>query len=130
MAAYIYLLLFATIRPRFIISDFYTGIHPYICRALLADIEAHYSDPTKPYPKEENPLMYELTGYLESAGFHNPLMKVQNLFWKKCQHIKIERQKLLVEFGFFHPSIMGMTNFFKSYYKLHMFHIRLVQNLI
>ena len=30
----------------------------------------------------------------------------------------------------FSPSIMGMTNFFKSYYKLHMFHMRLVQNLI
>ena len=45
--------------------------------ALLADIEAHYNDPTeKPYPKEENPLMYELTSYLESAGFHNPLLKV------------------------------------------------------
>lgn len=44
--------------------------------ALLADIEAHYSDPTLPYPKEENPLMYELTGYLEAAGFHNPLMKI------------------------------------------------------
>ena len=101
MAAYINLLLFAIIRTRFIISDFYTGIHPYICRALLADIEAHYSDPTKPYPKEENPLMYELTGYLESAGFHNPLMKVHNLLLKKGQHIKIERQKLLVEFGFF-----------------------------
>ncbi|WAR23300.1 WASC5-like protein [Mya arenaria] len=44
--------------------------------SLLADIEAHYSDPTKPYPKEENPLMYELAGYLEAAGFHNPLMKI------------------------------------------------------
>ena len=46
------------------------------CSGLLADIEAHYADPTKPYPKEENPLMYELTGYLEASGFHNPLMKV------------------------------------------------------
>ena len=44
--------------------------------ALLADIEAHYQDPKLPYPKEENPLMYELTSYLESAGFHNPLLKV------------------------------------------------------
>ncbi|XP_041358411.1 WASH complex subunit 5-like [Gigantopelta aegis] len=44
--------------------------------ALLADIERHYQDPSLPYPKEENPLMYELTSYLEAAGFHNPLMKI------------------------------------------------------
>ncbi|XP_035827087.1 WASH complex subunit 5 [Aplysia californica] len=44
--------------------------------SLLADIEQHYQDPTKPYPKEENPLMYELTSYLEAAGFHNPLRKI------------------------------------------------------
>lgn len=47
-----------------------------INNALLADIEAHYQDPKLPYPKEENPLMYELTSYLESAGFHNPLLKI------------------------------------------------------
>ena len=29
--------------------------------ALLADIQQHYTDPSKPYPGEENPLMYELT---------------------------------------------------------------------
>ncbi|KAK0052092.1 WASH complex subunit strumpellin [Biomphalaria pfeifferi] len=44
--------------------------------ALLADIEEHYKDPSKPYPKDENPLMYELTSYLESSGFHNPLRKI------------------------------------------------------
>ncbi|XP_060076742.1 WASH complex subunit 5-like [Ylistrum balloti] len=44
--------------------------------ALLADIERHYQDPTLPYPKEENPLMFELAAYLESAGLHNPLMKI------------------------------------------------------
>ena len=44
--------------------------------ALLADIEQHYADPSKPYPKEENPLMYELTSYLEASGFHNPLRKI------------------------------------------------------
>lgn len=58
------------------ILRFFNIRNVFILRALLADIEAHYSDPTKPYPKEENPLMYELTGYLEAAGFHNPLMKV------------------------------------------------------
>ncbi|RUS78371.1 hypothetical protein EGW08_013864 [Elysia chlorotica] len=45
-------------------------------KALLADIDQHYKDPSKPYPKEENPLMYELTSYLEAAGFHNPLRKI------------------------------------------------------
>lgn len=44
--------------------------------ALLADIERHYQDPSLPYPKEENPLLFELTAYLEAAGFHNPLMKI------------------------------------------------------
>ena len=44
--------------------------------ALLTDIERHYQDPTLPYPKEENPLMYELTSYLESSGICNPLKKV------------------------------------------------------
>lgn len=43
--------------------------------ALIADIERHYQDPTLPYPKEENPLMFELSSYLESAGFHDPLKK-------------------------------------------------------
>ena len=44
---------------------------------LLRDVEAHYQDPTRPYPKEENPLMFELTSYLEWAGIHNPLTKVR-----------------------------------------------------
>ena len=45
-------------------------------RALLKDVEAHYQDPTLPYPKEDNPLMFELATYLETAGIHNPLTKV------------------------------------------------------
>jgi len=47
--------------------------------ALLADIERHYQDPSLPYPKEDNPLMFELTSYLESAGISNPLAKVSNM---------------------------------------------------
>ena len=52
---------------------------PFLCllySGLLADIEAHYQDPTKPYPKEDNPLMYEMASYLECAGICNPLNKV------------------------------------------------------
>ena len=45
--------------------------------ALLRDVEAHYQDPTRPYPKEDNPLMFELTSYLEWGGIHNPLTKVR-----------------------------------------------------
>lgn len=44
--------------------------------ALLADIEAHYQDPSLPYPKEDNTLLYEITAYLEAAGIHNPLNKI------------------------------------------------------
>lgn len=43
---------------------------------MLADIEAHYKDPQLPYPKEENPIMYELTNYLDWAGITNPLAKI------------------------------------------------------
>ncbi|XP_063087179.1 WASH complex subunit 5 isoform X2 [Cavia porcellus] len=45
-------------------------------KALLADIEAHYQDPSLPYPKEDNTLLYEITSYLEAAGIHNPLNKI------------------------------------------------------
>uniref|UniRef100_H2LM05 WASH complex subunit 5 n=1 Tax=Oryzias latipes TaxID=8090 RepID=H2LM05_ORYLA len=45
-------------------------------KSLLADIEAHYQDPSLPYPKEENTLLYEITAYLEAAGIHNPLSKI------------------------------------------------------
>lgn len=45
-------------------------------RSLLADIEAHYQDPTLPYPKEDNTLLYDITAHLEAAGIHNPLNKV------------------------------------------------------
>ncbi|XP_078609635.1 WASH complex subunit 5-like [Branchiostoma floridae x Branchiostoma japonicum] len=44
--------------------------------SLLANIEAHYQDPSLPYPKEDNPLMFELTSYLECAGINNPLNKI------------------------------------------------------
>ena len=44
----------------------------------MADIEKHYEDPTQPYPREENPLMFELTSYLESSGISNPFAKVLN----------------------------------------------------
>ncbi|XP_076869010.1 WASH complex subunit 5 [Brachyhypopomus gauderio] len=45
-------------------------------KSLLVDIEAHYQDPTLPYPKEDNTLLYEITAYLEAAGIHDPLNKI------------------------------------------------------
>lgn len=50
-------------------------VSPY-SRSLLADIEAHYQDPTLPYPKEDNTLLFDITAHLEAAGIHNPLNKV------------------------------------------------------
>ncbi|KAF6031772.1 KIAA0196 [Bugula neritina] len=44
--------------------------------SLLNDIEKHYKEPSLPYPSEENPLMYELTSYLESIGLSNPFDKI------------------------------------------------------
>lgn len=62
--------------------QFISNIYHYCCfpsfRALLADIEAHYQDPSLPYPKEDNTLLYEITAYLEAAGIHNPLNKVHD----------------------------------------------------
>lgn len=45
-------------------------------RAILLDIQKHYADPNLPYPGEDNPLLFELTTYLEAAGIADPLKKV------------------------------------------------------
>lgn len=59
-----------------------------LIRSLLADIEAHYQDPSLPYPKEDNTLLYDITAYLEAAGIQNPLSKVCKLqqFLLKMPH--------------------------------------------
>ena len=46
---------------------------------VMKDIEAHYKDPNLPYPSEENPLLFELTSYVESMGISNPCLKVKDL---------------------------------------------------
>ncbi len=67
------------------ISDDNLGLRvqrPYvfiISRSLLSDIEAHYQDPSLPYPKDDNTLLYEITAYLEAAGIQNPLNKVSRV---------------------------------------------------
>lgn len=54
----------------------YINCYCSFSRSLLADIEAHYQDPSLPYPKEDNTLLYDITAHLEAAGIHNPLNKV------------------------------------------------------
>ncbi|KAG8184568.1 hypothetical protein JTE90_007684 [Oedothorax gibbosus] len=59
-----------------------------INESLIADIELHYKDPSKPYPKESNPLLYELSSYLEWAGIFNPLSKIY-VTTKPLQHLSL-----------------------------------------
>ena len=55
-------------------------------KALMAEINAHFDDPTRPYPDEENPLLYELNPYLECVGLVEPLKKIY-VNTNKCDHI-------------------------------------------
>ncbi len=52
---------------------------PLPSRSILTAVEAHYKDPSNPYPGEDNAIMYELTPYLETAGINDPLSKVGSL---------------------------------------------------
>jgi WASH complex subunit strumpellin len=46
-------------------------------KAIVGDIQMHYINPdTVPYPSEDNPLLSELTKYLETAGLHDPYSKI------------------------------------------------------
>lgn len=56
--------------------------------ALLTSIKAHYKDPTKPYPSEDNPVMAELTTYLDAAGIGNPLNKIY-ITTKRISHFSM-----------------------------------------
>lgn len=73
-----------------------------ISRSLLSDIEAHYQDPSLPYPKEDNTLLYEITAYLEAAGIHNPLNKVSRVHVKTSFDTSVII--LLDVFGHDHPT--------------------------
>jgi WASH complex subunit strumpellin len=54
--------------------------------ALMSDINAHFEDPSNPYPDEENPLLYELDPYLECVGLTEPLKKIY-VTASKCDYI-------------------------------------------
>jgi WASH complex subunit strumpellin len=45
-------------------------------RAILQDIRAHYHSLDRPYPPEGNPLLGELSKYLEAAGIADPLTTI------------------------------------------------------
>lgn len=45
-------------------------------KAVMSEVNAHFEDPTNPYPDEENPLLYELNPYLECIGLYEPLKKI------------------------------------------------------
>lgn len=45
-------------------------------QALMSEVNAHFEDPSNPYPDEENPLVYELNPYLECIGLVEPLKKI------------------------------------------------------
>eukprot|EP00013_Stygamoeba_regulata_P029964 CAMPEP_0177666190 /NCGR_PEP_ID=MMETSP0447-20121125/21451_1 /TAXON_ID=0 /ORGANISM="Stygamoeba regulata, Strain BSH-02190019" /LENGTH=1237 /DNA_ID=CAMNT_0019172325 /DNA_START=97 /DNA_END=3811 /DNA_ORIENTATION=- len=46
-------------------------------KSLVADVQAHYLNPdSKPYPDDDNPLLSELSRYLENAGISDPLTKI------------------------------------------------------
>jgi len=46
-------------------------------RSLLNDIKAHYRQPEQnPHPKDDNPLLGDLTNFLDSIGLSHPLEKI------------------------------------------------------
>jgi len=48
-----------------------------INKVLINDIQAHYKSPeTKPYPDDDNPVLAELSKYLETSGFSDPITKI------------------------------------------------------
>lgn len=48
-----------------------------INKSLMTAVEKHYEDPANnSYPSEDNPLMFELTNFLDLAGMDDPLAKI------------------------------------------------------
>jgi len=45
--------------------------------SLITDIKNHYRDKDRnPYPKDDNPLLFELSTYLETSGINDPFLKI------------------------------------------------------
>ena len=56
--------------------------------AIISDIQAHFRDSTKPYPGEDNPLLFEINPYLESVGLSEPLKKIY-VTADKCEYLSV-----------------------------------------
>lgn len=58
--------------------------------ATLADIQAHYANPTeRPYPPQDNPLLDELAQYLELAGISDPVTKIYVTTELRAAHLPL-----------------------------------------
>ncbi|OXB82938.1 UNVERIFIED_CONTAM: hypothetical protein H355_009848 [Colinus virginianus] len=80
-------------------------------KAILADIEAHYQNPSLPYPKEDNTLLYEITAYLEAAGIHNPLNKTSGVFF--CAGVVCRRPADQIDWL---PLVLGLLTLLKQFH--------------
>ena len=69
-------------------SKFLSNALECLNRSLVGDIQAHYADPTKPYPSTDSPLMSEACSYLETAGIGDPLRKIY-ITTKKLDHLAL-----------------------------------------
>lgn len=64
-------------------SKFMAAALETLNESLMADIQAHYHDPQKPCPDDDNELLSHLSEYLEHAGMHDPISKVSWWFFRK-----------------------------------------------
>ncbi|KAL1469448.1 hypothetical protein MTO96_025056 [Rhipicephalus appendiculatus] len=78
--------------------------------AVLAEIKAHHKDPSKPYPKEDNPLLMELATYLDWCGLYQPLSKIYLTRWPAEQ----EREWTSID-GL--PFVLGSFTFLKQFHQ-------------
>jgi len=58
-------------------------------KALLTAVESHYENPDEnSYPSEGNPIMFELTNFLDNAGMGDPLAKIY-ITTKRIPHFSL-----------------------------------------
>ncbi|GCB74711.1 hypothetical protein scyTo_0003802 [Scyliorhinus torazame] len=82
-------------------------------QSLLADVEAHYQDPTLPYPKDGNTLLYEITAYMEAAGIHNPLSKLPKVQYVKNQGMVCKKSTDPTDWP---PLVVGLVTLLKQFH--------------
>ena len=58
--------------------------------AVLADVQAHYANPAEnPYPPPDNPLIADLSTYLELSGVNDPLTKIYLATDLRSKHLPL-----------------------------------------